>query len=50
MIEVVSRPVTVRQGIELPRNAGTYVEVGHYAYNGEVEINPTCIVQKELDT
>lgn len=42
-------PQAVRQGIELPHDGGTFVEVGHFAYNGEVEINPTRIVQKELD-
>lgn len=42
-------PDAVRQGIELPHDGGTYVQVGHFAYNGEVEINPTRIVQKELD-
>ncbi|PSP40954.1 hypothetical protein BRC68_16265 [Halobacteriales archaeon QH_6_64_20] len=41
-------PAAVKQGIELPHDGGTFVEVGHFAYNGEVEINPTRIVQKEL--
>jgi threonine dehydrogenase-like Zn-dependent dehydrogenase len=49
VIEAVGRPEAVRQGIELPRNAGTFVEVGHYADAGTVELNPTRLVQKELD-
>jgi threonine dehydrogenase-like Zn-dependent dehydrogenase len=49
VIEAAGVPVALRQGIELARDGGTLVEVGHYAYNGEVEINPTRIVQKDLD-
>jgi L-iditol 2-dehydrogenase len=49
VVEAAGVPVALRQGIELARDGGTLVEVGHYAYNGEVEINPTRIVQKDLD-
>lgn len=49
VIEAAGVPTAVRQGIEFARDGGTFVEVGHYAYNGEVEINPTRIVQKDLD-
>jgi L-iditol 2-dehydrogenase len=42
-------PEAVRQAIELPHDGGTFVEAGHFAYNGEVEIDPTRIVQKELN-
>ncbi len=49
VIEAVGHPEAVRQGIELPHNGGTFVEVGHYADAGTVEINPTRLVQKELD-
>jgi threonine dehydrogenase-like Zn-dependent dehydrogenase len=49
VVEAVGHPDAVRQGIELPHNAGTFVEVGHYADAGTVELNPTRIVQKELD-
>ena len=48
VIEAAGVPQAVRQGIEMPHDGGYYVEAGHYAYNGEVEINPTRIVQKEL--
>lgn len=49
VIEAAGVPAAVRQGLELPHDGGTFVEVGHFAYNGETEINPTRIVQKELD-
>lgn len=49
VIEAAGVPQAVKQGLELPHDGGTYVEVGHFAYNGECEINPTRIVQKELN-
>lgn len=49
VIEAAGYPPAVRQGIELLRDGGTLVEVGHFAYNGEVEINPTRLVQKYVD-
>lgn len=48
VIECAGVPQAVAQGIEMPHDGGYFVEAGHYAYNGEVEINPTRIVQKEL--
>jgi L-iditol 2-dehydrogenase len=48
-IEAAGFPPAVRQGMEMVRDGGTLVEVGHFAYNGEVEINPTRIVQKFID-
>lgn len=48
-IEAAGIPIAVQQGIEMVRDGGTYVEVGHYAYNGEVEINPTRLVQKDIN-
>ena len=49
VIEAVGQPVAFGQAIEMVRDAGTIVEVGHYADAGTVEVNPTTIVQKELD-
>lgn len=49
VIEAVGQPVAFGQALELVRDAGTVVEVGHYADAGTVEVNPTTIVQKELD-
>lgn len=48
VVEAAGIPDAVRQGIEFARDGGTLVEVGHYAYAGEVEINPTRLVQKDL--
>lgn len=48
VIEATGVPASIRQGIEMPHDGGYYVEAGHYAYAGEVEINPTRLVQKEL--
>ncbi|MUW13969.1 zinc-binding dehydrogenase [Halorubrum sp. CBA1125] len=49
VVESAGYPPAVRQGIEILRDGGTLVEVGHFAYNGEVEINPTRLVQKYVD-
>ena len=48
-IEAAGIPVAFSQGIEIPRDGGTLVEVGHYAYSGEAEVNPTRVVQKDID-
>lgn len=48
VIEATGVPDTVRQAIEIPHDGGIFVEAGHYAYSGDVTINPTRIVQKEL--
>lgn len=49
VVEAVGQPVAFGQAIEMVRDAGTVVEVGHYADAGTVAVNPTTIVQKELD-
>ncbi|MDY6817468.1 MAG: zinc-binding dehydrogenase [Halobacteriales archaeon] len=49
VIEAAGQPEAFRQSIEFVRDGGTVVEVGHYAYSGEVDINPTRIVQKDID-
>ena len=49
VVEAAGVPTAFRQAIEVVRDGGTLVEVGHYAYAGETEINPTQIVQKDLD-
>lgn len=49
VIEAAGVPSAVTQGIEIVRDGGTLVEVGHYAYNGETDLNPTRIVQKDID-
>jgi threonine dehydrogenase-like Zn-dependent dehydrogenase len=49
VVEAVGHPTAFAQAIDIVRDAGTVVEVGHYADAGTVEVNPTDIVQKELD-
>jgi L-iditol 2-dehydrogenase len=48
-VEAAGIPDAFQQGIELPRDGGTLVEVGHYAYSGETEVNPTRVVQKDIN-
>lgn len=48
-IEAAGVPSAVTQGIEFIRDGGTLVEVGHYAYNGETDLNPTRLVQKDVN-
>ncbi len=49
VVEAAGVPQALRQAINIVHDGGTVVEAGHYAYAGEVEINPTTIVQKELN-
>ncbi len=49
VVEAAGQPIAFQQGIELVRDGGTLVEAGHYAYSGETEINPTRVVQKDID-
>ena len=49
-IEATGNPVAVPEGMDLTRDAGTYVIVGQYTDCGGVEINPhTLINRKHLD-
>jgi len=48
VVEAAGVPETIPQAIEIPHDGGTVVEAGHFAYAGDVEIDPTRIVQKEL--
>lgn len=48
VIEAVGHPSALEQSLALARSAGTVVEVGHYAYNGEAELNPTQMIHREL--
>jgi L-iditol 2-dehydrogenase len=47
-IEAAGHPSAFAQGIRLPRQAGTLVEVGHFADAGTAEINPTHLVQNDV--
>jgi L-iditol 2-dehydrogenase len=49
VIEAAGVPSTIPQAIDLVHEGGTIIELGHFAYTGDIEINPTKIVQKEID-
>lgn len=49
VIESVGQLVASEQAIDIVRDAGIVVEVGHYADADESTINPTDLVQKEID-
>jgi L-iditol 2-dehydrogenase len=48
VVEAVGHPTAFNQGLQMPRNGGTLVEVGHFADAGTVEVNPTNIVQNDV--
>lgn len=48
VIEAVGHPSALEQSLDLARSGGTIVEVGHYAYTGEAELNPTQMIHREL--
>ncbi len=49
-IEATGAPTAVPAGLEMTRDGGRYVLVGHYTDQGPVEINPhTAINRKHLD-
>ena len=49
-IEATGAPTAVKQGLQMTRDGGRYVIVGHYTDHGEVGINPhTEINRKHLD-
>lgn len=49
VIECAGVPVAFAQGIEMTRNGGRYVEVGHFVDSGGVEIHPYIICRKDID-
>lgn len=48
VVEAVGHPSAFEQGLRMPRNGGTLVEVGHFADAGTAEINPMQIVQNDV--
>jgi len=40
VLECAGVPIAVREGLEMLREGGRFVEVGNFTDNGEVEINP----------
>jgi L-iditol 2-dehydrogenase len=50
VIEATGVPAAVKEGIQMSRDGGRYVVVGHYTDTGEVLVNPhTDINRKHLD-
>jgi L-iditol 2-dehydrogenase len=48
VVEAVGHPSAFEQGLRMPRQGGTLVEVGHFADAGTAEINPMHIVQNDV--
>jgi len=48
-IEAAGVPDAVPEGMEMVRDGGKYVEVGHYTDAGPVELNPHRICRKDID-
>lgn len=48
-IEAVGQPAAFEQALALPHNGGTVVEVGHYFSAGEVAIDPSDLIRRQLD-
>lgn len=48
VVEAVGHPGAFEQGLQMPRNGGTLVELGHFADAGTAEINPMHIVQNDI--
>ncbi len=50
VIEATGSPAAIREGMELARDAGTYVVLGQYTDCGDVAINPHLLInRKHLD-
>jgi len=49
VVECTGVPAAFSEGIEMTRNGGRYVEVGHFADSGAVEIRPHIICKKDID-
>ena len=48
VLECVGIPVAVSEGVELCRDGGRYLVLGHYGNAGTVEFNPHVITRKQL--
>ena len=48
VIEAAGVPQAFAEGIQMVRRGGTYVEVGHFTYQGEVMINPQILCYKDI--
>jgi threonine dehydrogenase-like Zn-dependent dehydrogenase len=48
VLECVGIPAAVPEGVELCRDGGRYLVLGHYGNAGPVEFNPHIITRKQL--
>ena len=48
VLECVGIPAVVPEGLELCRDGGRYLVLGHYGNAGTVELNPHIITRKQL--
>lgn len=48
VLEATGAPAAIRDGVQLARDGGRYVVVGHYTDAGEIAINPHDINRKHL--
>lgn len=48
-VECTGVPAAFQEGVEMVRDGGKYVEVGHYTDTGPIEIRPHRICRKDLD-
>ncbi len=49
VVEAVGHPSAFEQSLDLVRKGGTVVELGHYVYNGEAEVDPSQIIHREIN-
>lgn len=48
VLECVGIPVAVTEGLELSRDGGRYLILGHYGNAGTIEFNPHTVTRKQL--
>lgn len=49
VLELAGVPAAFRQGIEMTRRGGKFVELGHFTNAGEISVNPHTICFREID-
>jgi L-iditol 2-dehydrogenase len=49
VVELAGVPVAFKQGIEMTRRGGKFIELGHFTNAGEISINPSTICFREID-
>jgi threonine dehydrogenase-like Zn-dependent dehydrogenase len=49
VVEATGVPAAFREGLEMVRPGGSYVEVGHFVDAGEISINPFLICTRDIN-